>query len=276
MIEKQKLGWIPDLPDHRDLYASQVMPEHLLTPRKASNKKMVTLPSRVDISSGFSPIENQLNLGSCTAQAAVGLVEFMERKYLKRHLEGSRLFVYKATRRLSGLQGDSGAYLRDTMKAIVAFGVPEEKYWPYKVSDFDKEPDAFVYSYASNFKTLKYFRVDQTHMSTEEILTSSKIFLSRGIPLMFGTTVYNTIYNVTSPDFIIGLPQENERPIGGHAMVLCGYSDEKASFLVRNSWGTNWGLGGYAWLPYYYIQAGLACDIWGITKQDYIDTQAFD
>ena len=39
---------------------------------------------------------------------------------------------------------------------------------------------------------------------------------------------------------------------GGHAMCVVGYDDHKAggAFEVLNSWGTNWGGGGFVWIPY--------------------------
>lgn len=37
---------------------------------------------------------------------------------------------------------------------------------------------------------------------------------------------------------------------GGHATSIIGYSDSKSAFLIRNSWGTSWGLNGYCWMLY--------------------------
>lgn len=278
-MNKVKFGWIPDLPDHRDHPATAYpMPtlDEMGKPVTVSN-----LPMKADIRGGFSPVEDQGRLGSCTAQAGVALVEYMERKFGGNHVEASRLFLYKNTRKLAGLQGDTGAYLRDTIKALRLFGVSQEEFWPYDITKFDVEPDAFNYALANNYKALKYFRVDMPGMSPEAMLKEIKTKISKGIPLMFGSTVYSGIYKVKTD---IPFPQGGEQPIGGHAMVICGYDDnvlgtnttKPGCFLIRNSWGTSWGMGGYAYLPYDYLYAGLMCDIWGITKQDWIDTSVFN
>lgn len=278
-MNKIKFGWIPDLPDHRD-HAATSYP--ILTLDEAG--KLLSAPRlsiKVDLRAGFSPVEDQGKLGSCTAQAGVALVEYMERRFGGSHIEASRLFLYKNTRKLAGLQGDSGAYLRDTIKALRLFGVSQEQYWPYDISKFDVEPDAFNYALANNYKTLKYFRVDMPGMTPEAMLKEIKTKISKGIPLMFGSTVYGGIMSAKTD---IPFPKGNEQAIGGHAMVICGYDDNltginssrPGSFLIRNSWGTSWGMGGYAYFPYEYLFAGLMCDIWGITKQDWIDTSVFN
>ena len=53
--------------------------------------------------------------------------------------------------------------------------------------------------------------------------------------------------------------------IGGHAVVGVGYDDAKQWFIVRNSWGGQWGMKGYFTLPYAYLtDENLASDFWTI------------
>jgi C1A family cysteine protease len=118
-------------------------------------KAAPSIPASVDIRQYCSPIENQGSLGSCTANAGVGLLEYFERKSFGKRIDASRLFLYKVTRDLMQVTGDTGAYIRNTLGAIVLFGVPPEKYWPYDITKFDIEPSAFLYNLAEAFKGLQ-------------------------------------------------------------------------------------------------------------------------
>ena len=125
------------------------------------------IPSQIDNRKWCSPVENQGNLGSCTAHAGTSLYEYMERKAYGsagKYIDGSRLFLYKTTRFLQGQEGigDSGAYIRTTLGAIRMFGIPPEEYWPYtdKDPEFDLEPPTLVTAMAQNWQSVKQFRLD--------------------------------------------------------------------------------------------------------------------
>src|SRR5262249_56290655 len=81
-------------------------------------------PAVTNLQPYFSPIEDQGPLGSCTANAAVGLVEYFERRAFGRHIDASRLFLYKPTRNLLHLTGDTGAYLPPTLHPLLLFALP--------------------------------------------------------------------------------------------------------------------------------------------------------
>ncbi|MGB9630221.1 MAG: C1 family peptidase, partial [Thermodesulfobacteriota bacterium] len=192
-IQRRGMGWIPDYPDFRD-YTEET--EEVKSVLGASGgAKAKGLPSSADLREWCSPVEDQGAIGSCTAHAGVGLIEYYERKSFGRHLDASRLFLYKVTRNLMKMKGDTGAYLRKTMGAMVLFGVPPEEYWPYTDEEkfFDREPPAFCYAFAQNYQTIKYFRHDSPGVKAEEVLRRVKSYLSKGHPSMFGFTVYNSI-----------------------------------------------------------------------------------
>jgi C1A family cysteine protease len=288
------MGWLPDYPDIRDYtFASKELLNkkeihELVSPTGLGKAGSTTLPSSVDLRRWCPPIEDQGELGSCTANAGVGMVEYYEKKAFGKHIDASRLFLYKATRNLAELQGDSGAFIRSTMGALVLFGVPPEKYWPYtdKAPEFDKEPNAFCYSFAENYKGIKYFRHDSQGLSETAILDSVRKSLAASVPAMFGFTVYSSI-DQAGRTGKIPFPCSNERVAGGHAIVAMGYDDKleirnadsdvrtKGALLIRNSWGESWGDGGYGWLPYDYLLKELTADFWSMLKQEWVDTRQF-
>lgn len=294
------MGWLPDYPDFRDHTVEQEeVPARLkFLGQKDSVKAMlrkigvaelrkVKPPATVDLRSWCSPVEDQGQLGSCTANAAVGIVEYFERRAFRRHIDASRLFLYKVTRNMLHATGDTGAFLRTTMGALVLFGVPPEEYWPYKTADFEKEPPAFCYAFAQNYQAITYYRLDPSGTSKDVLLTRIKTNLAAGLPSMFGFTVYSSISQAASTGKIPS-PTPGERVVGGHAMAAVGYDDglkikntgpggreTTGALLIRNSWGTGWGSAGYGWLPYEYVLKGLAEDWWSLLKNEWVDTGAF-
>ena len=178
-------------------------------------------------------------------------------------------------------KGDTGAYLRDTIKAMVLFGIPPEEYWPYKIGDFDLEPPAFTYSFAQAYQTVKYYRHDPPGTKPADALASVKQHLAAELPSMFGFTVYSSFPSVGDGKGEIPLPTEGDKVEGGHAVVAVGYDDnkkigsEKGALLIRNSWGKEWGDEGYGWMPYAYVEMGIAEDFWSLVQGEFIDTDLF-
>jgi len=293
------MGWLPDYPQYRDYTVDKndISPKLKMLGQKDSVKTMLekvglaeleklSIPTSFDLRGWCPPIEHQGALGSCTANAGVGLVEYYEQRAFDKHIDASRLFLYKATRNLLNLTGDTGAFIRTTMAAMVLFGVPPEKYWDYIIKDFDKEPSSFCYAYAQNYQAIQYFRLDPPSTDKDLLLKRIKSLLAAGLPSMFGFTVFNSIKKV-GDDGKIPFPCDKERILGGHAIVAVGFNDDikinnkdckegtTGALLIRNSWGTGWGDKGYGWLPYDYVLKGLAIDWWSLLKNEWIDTKKF-
>ncbi len=284
-------GWLPPLPDMRD-YTEETpaIAEMSLKLGFRPDVEELKAPSTADLRADCSAIENQGGLGSCTANAAVGVVEYFERRAFGRHIDGSRLFVYKTTRNLLGVTGDTGAWLRNTIGALVLCGVPPERYWPYTDNDpdFDVEPSPFVYAVADNYETVRYFCHDPLGKNVQpaNVLTSVKKYLAAGIPSMFGFFGFPSFWSSDAPGDI-PYPCPDERAQWGHAIVAVGYDDKRkiknklcnrtttGALLIRNSWGTSWGDQGYGWLPYDYVLKGIALDFWSLISMKWVETEQF-
>lgn len=304
------MGWLPDIPSIKDyhethekispLLARTSLRQRISGPQghagttsstskgggTSATAARLALQPMADLRPFFSPIEDQGQLGSCTANAAVGMVEYFERKAFNNHLDASRLFVYKTTRNLLGWTGDRGAYIRSAMGALVLFGAPPERYWPYdnrpaaQNTRFDQEPGAFCYAFASNFQAIKYLRLDTATVTPTQLLNNIKAYLSAGFPAMFGFPVYSE-FMTPNAQGQVPFPSSHSTNYGGHAIVAAGYDDnmtiggDKGALLIRNSWGTNWGQAGYAWMSYRYVTEALAVDWWTLIKAEWVDTGKF-
>ena len=276
------LGWQRDLPDYRDFTPDSDKIQEVLAKSRPFKSALKFHPASVDLRNWCPPIEDQESIGSCTANAGVGLLEYYQRRAFGDHLDASRLFLYKVTRNLLNWTGDTGAYLRTTMKAMVLFGVPPERYWTYDINRYDEEPIAFCYAFALSYKTIRYYRLDPPGASPSQVLSTIQRFLTAGLPCMFGFTVYSSIPAIGAGTGDIPFPQAGDSVLGGHAIVAVGYNNakkigsHKGALLIRNSWGADWGEQGYGWLPYAYVEQGLAVDFWSLLKAEFVNTELFE
>lgn len=251
MSINRKYSWIPDLPDHRDLHYSVAPP-------------VQGLPPLIDLRPGFQPVYDQGALGSCTANAIAGGVEYRMTKQGEKSFTPARLGIYYLERKVEGtVSQDSGAMLRDGIKVIAKYGVWPETIQPYDTSKFKKAPTKAMMAEGIKHQALVYERLDGS-------LNQIKTRLSTGFPFVFGFTVYPEFESQqVAKTGIVPLPTSNEAPLGGHAVLCVGYDDTKQMVIVRNSWGSNWGLNGYFYMPYAYItNSNLATDMWAITKME--------
>lgn len=225
------------------------------------------LPKKVDLRSQLSPVVDQGQLGSCTANAiGAGLMEYLEKKQLRNDTKDfvslSRLFLYYQERKLEGtINSDSGAQLRDGMKVVHKIGVCPETDDPYDISKFTNTPSKKAEKDAPAHRIDEYHRVSSLH--------TLKAALAEGHPVVIGMIVFESFEGESAQENgFIPTPKHGEQELGGHALLAAGYDDtlehdgNKGYLIVRNSWGDAWGDKGYCYIPYDFVALGLITDMW--------------
>lgn len=246
LLEKapENWGWKPDKPDERDFRFATIRTIDL-----------TKAPKKIDLRTHMTPVEDQGWTSSCVANASVGSLEYLYSKRLgkrwscfrKDPRDYSRMFVYWYARKLDGFeQEDGGCYIRTAMKAMQKFGVCQEKYWEFKPKNIFRPPNDEAQDRANRRKVVNYYRIT----SVDETICA----LAEQRPVIFGALLYESFMDPNN-NGIIPLPDvANEKFIGGHAMLAVGYDLDQAYFIIRNSWGTDWGLKGYCKMPFDYFK----------------------
>lgn len=254
-------GWKPDLPDVRD-FQLPVITWFQAVAQWFSNLLKKPASVSVDLRAQCPPVYDQGALGSCTANAIGGMFEFMQQKQGVKPFMPSRLFIYYNERDLEGTVGyDSGAFIRDGMKVINKLGVCKETTWPYKISQFVVKPPQSSYTEGLLNQSVQYMRVNRTVADLQKCLTD-------GYPFVFGFTVYESFESAeVAATGIVPMPKAKEKVLGGHAVMAVGYDVQRKLVLVRNSWGSSWGIKGYFWMPIEYLtNSNLSDDFWTLRQ----------
>jgi C1A family cysteine protease len=240
------LQWQPDKLDTRDY-------KYQLTTKANLNS--------VDLRPYCTPIENQGSLGSCTGQAIAGAIELLNKRNSK-PTDVSRLFIYYYERLILGtVNYDSGAYIRDGIKATNHYGASLESYWPYDIRKYKREPILEAKNDALNRKVTRYERITNFDGCINA--------LSNGYPIVVGFHVYSS-FMTAKVGKTGNMPYPNvrrEQLLGGHAVLLVGYNKSRKVFIARNSWGTTWGDKGYFYMPFEVIKnTSMSNDFWIIKE----------
>lgn len=242
-------GWTRDLPDARDVgYAAPLL------------RFPQGLPPLVDLRSECPPVYDQGQLGSCTANAIAGAIQFEQMKQGGTEFAPSRLFIYYNERVIEGtVSQDSGAQIRDGIKSVATLGAPPETDWPYDITQFAKQPPQQAFDDAKQDLVSAYARVTQNLLQMQGCLAS-------GYPFVFGFTVYSSFESDSvAQSGLVPMPTSAETVVGGHAVLAVGYDNGTRTFIIRNSWGPGWGKAGYCFMPYeYLLSPALASDCWTI------------
>jgi C1A family cysteine protease len=260
MPTSHALGWVRDLPDHRD---------HLFNleePVLAAHR----LPASVDLTPHCPPVYDQGQLGSCTGNGISAVLEYDEILQGEGTVTPSRLQLYYDERELEGtVDQDSGAQIRDGIKCAATNGVAPESLWPYDISKFAEKPPASVYTEAAKHKAVSYQRI------VPGAGAPFRTALASGRPVVFGFAVPESFEDGSwdpASDAPLPLPGPAEGFVGGHCVVAVGYrSSPTLQIRVRNSWSASWGDNGYCWFSGDWFSAGslsegLASDMWVVRR----------
>lgn len=248
-VNDRGLGWVPDVPDHRDLTFKAARP--------------AALPERASLRAGMSPVRDQGYVGSCVGFSVCAAVEYLRRSDLDLwSTVYSPLFVYYAAREPWGWQNeDTGAYIRDGVKAVQKLGVAPDTAWPYKEERFADRPSPSAYAKATRWQLGVYRRASA--------LTDVLAAIAAGSPVVGGFAVYDSMFNPeTDRTGRVPMPGRRDALLGGHAVCFCGYDARTRLVEFKNSWGASWGDAGYGVLPYDYVaDRNLSDDFWVLSQE---------
>ncbi len=242
-------GYKSDLQDERD---------HKY---QAPDKLITTLPSKIDFRPNLPSVYAQWPLQSCTSHAIATAFQYELSKQKASVFAPSRLFIYYNERLIENtIDKDAGAHIRNGIKSIANYGVCPETMWPYNPPVFTQKPTDDCYETALKHKAIKYRRVARN-------VIQIKSCLAEGYPIIVGFTAYSSFESSeVAKTGILNLPVSSETKLGGHAVLVVGYDDASNRFIVRNSWGEEWGLSGYFTMPYEYLSNDeLSIDFWTLT-----------
>jgi C1A family cysteine protease len=249
-----------------ELEESAINYNHKIVNIKKLDKKIDVYCLTVDKYHNFA-LESGVFVHNCTANSLAFLVHF---DLLNKHttlnqtpFQPSRLFIYYFERLMEGtVNSDAGAVIRDGIKVIAQNGVSSEDLWPYNINQFTIKPSDEAINSAKQFEALQYKSIDNTN---KQLLVNA---LLQGFPISCGISVFESFMSQeVAQTGIVPMPDINtESMVGGHAIAVVGYIKEEDMFMMRNSWGTNWGLGGYFKIPASYLcSSDYASDFWTIS-----------
>jgi C1A family cysteine protease len=275
------LGWHRDLPDPRDLAPGSEALAGLLAalpPRRPASAPGRRRPAaRADWAEYFAPVPEPGGLATSVPHACLALAQYFERRATGRRLDGSVCFLYKAARQLQGWGGDSGVSPRAALRALARFGLPPARLCPDDPADAGRPLEPIHFGFGDPHRPLRYARLDPPGADGAVVLGRVRAWLAAGFPCLFGFVVFDSVGRSAEID----VPTVFDAPIGGLAVVSVGFDDarrirsHRGALRVRTCWGPGWGEGGYGWLPYAYVERGLAADFWTLLRPDWLASGEF-
>jgi C1A family cysteine protease len=227
------------------------------------------LPPVVDIRPFLKPLEDHSTINSCVANAIATAYEYLQYRTSGKLEPVSRLFLYYNARMLDGNEEkDIGSSISSTLEVIEKMGVCQEETWSYDPDLVDQKPHFAAY------KEAKKNLVEQVQ-EIDIDLYNLKHCLAQGYPFIFSLQLFHSFSQAGNKGkvFIPDLTQEKSHADHGiHAMLCVGYIEKYQVFIVRNSWGDDWGDEGYCYIPYdYFLQSDYCQECWSLRFKNDLD-----
>ena len=219
----------------------------------AGSSKLSRLPPKVDLRPFMTAIEDQQATNSCAANAAAGAYEYLVKRHMgEEAYDVSRLFIYYNARAADDPDNieDEGSVLQSVIAGLQENGACSEETWPFSEEAVNEEPSEEAYEEA------RQFLIEDCELVPTD-LAAWKTALAAGHPIIFGLRLFGS-FDKQKKAGLVPMPSAADvgrESHGGHAMLCVGYSDPDQVFIVRNSWGPQWGDKGYCYIPYRYLMS---------------------
>ena len=227
----------------------------------------VALPAAVDLRAPWWTINNQENTGSCVGWATADGVSRWHMvkagKITQAQLLSPR-YIWMAsketdtitTRPESFIEG-AGTTLKAAVDVARKYGLALMDDLPFQIQTkmYTGNENAFYASCAQR-KVAAYFNLHKD-------LASWKTWLAGTGPILAAFNVDSSWDNAAANNGNIDTFHP-DTVRGGHAICIVGYRAD-GRFIVRNSWGTSWGVNGFGYLHPDYITAAFYNESNGVT-----------
>lgn len=257
-----KLSWRPDA-TQPGVHLDDRLSDHFSKVEAAAatvQDPVVETRGVLDLRKWAPPVDDQLSVSDCVTDSTTTAQELVEIRNGMPFVKKSRLFLYYNARlQTQDTDKDEGTYIRLAFATLTSLGSCAEATWPYDLNNVFIRPSWSAYQEALPRKIKSFYRIDAVNGT--ELVTAIKQALQAQHPVVFGMTV-DQDYMDTGSDGMVSMPKANRVNTGGHAQCIVGYDDNTMRWIVKNSWGTGWGDGGYAYVPYAYLDASDASDFW--------------
>lgn len=217
----------------------------------------------LDLRPFCAPIDNQLQLSDCVADSTCSALEFCQIRDGEPFVKKARLFVYYNARlQTQSTDQDNGTFIKMAFVSLTQEGVCSEATWPYDPAQVNNRPSWAAYQEALPNRTSNFYAIGDNAIAAggQDLVNAVKQALQAQHPVVFGMVV-DQDYMAYSGG-VVSMPASTRVGQGGHAQMIAGYDNNRQCWLVQNSWGPGWGEGGFAWVPWAYLDASQANDMW--------------